>query len=141
MNKQEGIRHPEGEFHFTIKDWLDIKRDTGIVWSIYCRDENGKKLYHEGEKLYSQTLLDLQAPEGCPDGEHPLIIAAPCHNANHPNVEVRNGHFVPRTTAEALASALTITHDDGSTSLRSHHFVEEWHWLKEQQALAVGLGS
>ena len=150
MNKDE----------MTLGDWYELGHP--LSWSILER--NGKEALGDdqlhlsilvpmstGDKAeYEARKLNLRAPEGTPDGNHPVLTHGLSERrySSHPlTAEVRNGNFIPEVTADAVLVAASAAEgvtprevEEGNASL-CHRFIEDFEWNPDTRELTVGLGS
>ena len=144
----------------TVGDWYELGHP--LTWSIIER--NGEEALGDDQlhlsilvpmstadkAEYETRKLNLRAPEGTPDGNHPVLThgLAQREYSSHPlTAEVRNGRFIPEATADAVLVAASaaegVTPQDvqeGNAPLH-HSFIEDFEWNPETRELTVGLGS
>ena len=116
-----------------------------MVWSIY---QEGA---YDGQEEHARAQLDLSAPEGMADGiynvfHHAFTGVSRIGRAG--GVEIRQGHFVPGPTQEAIFQAVCRSYGlDPETVSRteeppfSHFYIEHIGWDPEDNEFVVFTGS
>lgn len=132
--------------HMTVKQWGAL--NLPVAWSIYNESENPEINYpykHEGEILLSEIpcsycgvkgsecdchnnlVLDLDAP--VPDGVY-MVTSSGDNPIWEDGVRVKNGTFVPESTAEAIYRLVVRWHNENPTFTEAidHCFVDSIEW-------------